>query len=635
MYEALLTDVDDYLQSREVNELISFELQALKKAIVNAEKNLTNEQVELVFVGPSGAGKTTVISSILGMYYIDEDSRLVQVMHSDEGGRTTPCTIEIIPSDKTALEIIPKQKEEIESIINEYCHFITKKGGSVPEEIRSIMKKWVSKADRDEFKKTKDIEKAKEEISKAINLDSILSDSLKIECTGDVKDEVFKEINTALNKVRKGNLQTFIIPDKIILYVKREYINVPREVSKIVDTRGISSETAKNTNSIVGRKDLDEYVRQENAIVIYINEFASVEKPVVEFYLDKLTSYRTEPEDLIKFMVLINTWNESIESKVEDKEEIEEFIEDKKFEFMNAVVLDENDEVFANESSRDRYKYIKDVIEKSEGEMANFVIYEPIKGLKKETENGNNYFIIEDEHIMNEVRAQFSKEVENTIAIRKIIIENKLKSDVQIARGYISNQIGLSNQTAIGNAVNGFKNNMETKSKEIKVKWIAQYFDELISLTKRMNGNTIAAYIRGNGRVISRNETFVDDIYYWHQQMLKELEEKLEIQLENEVTLCEERIKSFIDDTEGLNPRSMLQINTRQEVQQHIDFISQALIQELEYQFVGNSYFWDVVSNNYSSTYANALNQVMASTINLNKIISNISIQLTNQSILK
>ncbi|MCX0414542.1 hypothetical protein [Clostridium perfringens] len=397
MNNELIREIEAYLNNNEVDDLVKLDLNRLKESIKKYKENLSNSEYELAFVGQSHAGKTTIISSILGLYFKDNKGNLIQVMHSDEGGRTTPCTIEIVPDSHTMIEIVPKDRNELKSIINEYSYFITGNGGVLSEEIRTIIKKRIKKEIRDELRKNKDIEEAKRKIKKEINIDNINTDLVVLECIEKEKNEVFKWINIILHKIRKGNLDKLVIPNKIIIHIDKNLINIPSGIVKIIDTRGISSETAKNNNNIVGRKDLDEYVKNDNTIVIYINEFSSIEPSVVEFFKYKLTSFRTEPEDLIKFMVLLNAKNGSIQSKVEDEDEIEEFLEDKKLEFTNAVIINEEDEELNKLDLKERYLFIKNTIEKSNGNLANFFIYQPLYGMDKNDENGNSYFNINNE----------------------------------------------------------------------------------------------------------------------------------------------------------------------------------------------------------------------------------------------
>lgn len=642
MYEKLIQDINEYMSSEDINELVAYDLRSLKNTIQQLEKELDNKKFNLVFMGASGAGKTTVISSITGMYYLNEQNNLVQVMPSDEGKRTTPCTVEIIPSDSNKIEVMPKSKDEVEGIINEYSYFITKKGGSVPEEIRTIIKKWIKKSTKEEFKELNDIEEIKKRIANIVGLSDIRQDIFEIKCEStfiqDVdkeKNEIFKELNKILNDIRKGNLETFIIPDKIIIYVNRAYINIPDGVERIVDTRGISSETVRNQNSLVGRQDLEEYIEDKNSIVVYINEFGSVEKPVVDFYIDKLTSYRTSAEDIIKFLVLVNTQNACIESKAQDKDEVEDFIEDKVLEFSNAVELGEDDEALANDDIRAQYKQIKQVVNKCKRELSNFIIYEPLKGLKKEIEHGEAFFIIEDISKEETYRKNFSHEIKGIINARNEILKDRLESQVQVARGYISNQIGISNDTAIGNALNMFKQHIEDKSKNITKEWIVKYFNELVKLSARMDGRTVAAYVRGNGRVISRMETIVDDIYYWHQQIIKELEEKLNILLEEEFNLFTEKTRTFIDYMDDIDTKNAIQVNTRNMIQEFVDYMKKSLSDGLTDNLVGNDVFWNSVYNNYSSTYASALNTVLNKAVTSYNMVSDANQYLIQANVIK
>lgn len=616
MNNNLIEEIECYLNNNEVNELVKLDLNRLKKSIKKSQENLSNNEYELAFVGQSHAGKTTIISSILGLYYENEKGKMVQVMHSDEGGRTTPCTIEIIPDNQTIIEVVPKDRNELKGIINEYCYFITGNGGILSEEIRTIIKKRIKKEIRDQLRKNKDVEEAKREIEKEVNINNINTDLFALQCDKEEKNDVFKWINKILYDIRRGNLEELIIPDKIIIHINSEFINIPSGIVKIIDTRGISSETAKTNNNIVGRKDLDEYVKKENTIVIYINEFSSIEGSVVDFYQDKLTSFRTEPEDLIKFMVLINAKNGSIRSKIEDEDEIEEFIEDKKLEFTNAVLINEEDERLNKLDLKERYSFIKDTIVKVGGKIANFIVYEPLQGMNKSEESGNSYFFVEDQEKLISNKNKFNEEIKEIISVRKKVIENKLQSDIKIVRNYISNQLGLSDNTVIGNAVNKFSENVESKVKSNVEMWMYKYITTFIELTKRMDGRTVAAYVRGYGRVVSRMETIVDDTYYFHKSSLKDLEEKLEVILEEQTDSFEEKVKNAIGDIDDIKPRDMVQIDARKKVQEFIDNISKELFIHMEGALVGNIILWDNVYSKYVSSnlkYADALNSIIRS----------------------
>ncbi|MCX0414543.1 hypothetical protein, partial [Clostridium perfringens] len=171
-------------------------------------------------------------------------------------------------------------------------------------------------------------------------------------------------------------------------------------------------------------------------------------------------------------------------------------------------------------------------------------------------------------------------------------MENKLKLDIKMVKNYISNQFGLSDNTVIGNAVNRFIENVEVKLKDNLEIWMFNYINEFIDLTKRMDGKTVCAYVRGYGRVVSRMETIIDDTYYFHKNSLKHLEEKLEVILEEQIELFDERINNIIGSINELRPRDMLQIDTRKKTQEFIDYVSQELLIYMEKKLVGNIDFW-------------------------------------------
>ena len=270
MYNETISKIEEYLESNQVNSIAKFDLDYIKETIIKTQDKIEIKKFELVFMGKSSVGKTTTISSILGMYFEDNEGRLVQVMHSDIGGRTTPCTIEIIPSDKTALEIIPVTKDELMGIISEFCYFTTGNKGNLPDEIRTMIKTKLKKETIDSIRSIKDVEAAKKIVTEELDIENIEIKPHELLCDEGDKNECFKWINTELSNLKKGKINNIIVPSLIRIYVKKHHINIADYIEKIVDTRGIGTESVKQGNSLNSRPELENYIKQNNTFVIYI-----------------------------------------------------------------------------------------------------------------------------------------------------------------------------------------------------------------------------------------------------------------------------------------------------------------------------------------------------------------------------
>lgn len=358
---------------------------------------------------------------------------------------------------------------------------------------------------------------------------------------------------------------------------------------------------------------------------IYINEFASLENSVAMFYQEMLTSYRTMPEDLTNFMVLINAKNGSIESKTEESN-AEEYKEEKILEFKNSVLL-EDDDLLKDEEKNKQYKFLTETLNEVQNDIANFMIYEPMRGIKEEEILGKKYFKVENEEENQKNRNKVYVEVEKLLNIRKIILDNRIKADVQAANVHMANNVGLTDSKKTSVILSDFAEKLQEEIKDVIAKYSINYFGKFVKLTGRMDGRTIAAYIRGNGRVISRMDTIVEDSYYWHKEEFTTLNAQIDRIILQHLKFIDEKIKMFMSDEKAAEFREVLLKSCRNKIYNLLDEISKQLINILDSNLVGQSItVWIPVKRLYPSknVYSDALYEIVNNIFIVNNFKSNV-----------
>lgn len=510
-----LSILDDYLTNNKntIDVLNSFQLQEFKTEL---QKNVTKLEINkfnLIFMGKSGKGKTTCISSILDMYYCDEQDNIQQVMPSDEGGHTTCCLIEINILDEentNYINVEVNSKESVKEILENYCkskNNLNDTSSNISEEYIEIIE---AKLDENDIEY---IETRMNEVSNNVsqedencniclkylidklNINDYNQENRKIVISAQNKNEIFKEIGNRIFKINYGQTDEFYIPQKISLFIDRKLLNIPEYINKIIDTRGISGNERLNS-----RTDLKELINQDNNIVVYINEYTILDQFVKEFYNAKLKTLATTSDELIRFNVLINAFNTSVKSKAKNgktvesvkKEKIRKFRDDVKPFTQDGEEMDDR----VREEIKNNFNKLKSYAKKVDADIYNFKIYTPLQGMRKLDESIE---VIDDTMRNNNINDIYDY-FELIYKKRNDLILEYIYHFKSLIEKCINGKLGISNEAIITKYINDFQNDIKKYAvKCIKEDYLKNYLKKLLKELYKVNANTIACVAKNGG----------------------------------------------------------------------------------------------------------------------------------------
>jgi energy-coupling factor transporter ATP-binding protein EcfA2 len=129
-----------------------------------AARKLNDVEHDIVFVGPVGCGKSTVLSALAGLVMSDADlpagggSRLERrSMLASSAGRTSVCPVRIEPGETVVIALEPLAHAEVEALAREYLHEIwtaaqdggaVQTGSLIPEETARALRNMASTSRR-------------------------------------------------------------------------------------------------------------------------------------------------------------------------------------------------------------------------------------------------------------------------------------------------------------------------------------------------------------------------------------------------------------------------------------------------------------------------------------------------------
>ncbi len=647
-----LETLEKYLNDNQksINIIDIFQLEEFKNSLTKMTNTLMIKKFNLVFMGKSGKGKTTCISSILNIYYTDEDGNLKQVMPSDAGGHTTCCSIEInVLDDATQnfITVIPTNIDATLEILENYCRskiVNNDTSGNISEEHIAIIETNLDTKDVEHIHTilNSNVGDTLEEENAIKACIDYLKDMLEININDDMeknilivadeKNSILKEIGENIYNLNYGLTDNFLIPDKLVINISRTIINIPPFIKKIVDTRGISS-----NEKISSRDDLKELINDKENLIIYINEYTNLDGFVKEFYNSKLQILGTTADELISFILLINAYNTSSKSKakghntvkdVEDKK-IAKFKQDvKPFCFEEEVEKSVKDEISKN------FNRLKGCANNVDADIYNFKIYTPLEGMKKD-EDSFEIKDIEKRNINIESIYQYINDVYNA---RCSIIAEYMKHYQELIHQCVNGKLGISDQTVIAQNLNNFEHVLKSEGlNSVQQDYLRGYLDKLLREIYRINAITIATVAK-NGGYRKRDNADIwkltGDFHNDRVETLKKLLQRISIL---QCNILMEKVSLRLQETKKVNSlREAVQSYYIRNNKYLTDFWYEKIKEEVKNIFFLDTYklgIWSKtvsVRNDEKITYLSALKKVMDDITQLAEIEGQLSSQVDN-----
>lgn len=284
---------------------------------LQAIRHLTSSQkIKLAFIGPVGVGKTTIICDLLGLHVADvkSDEGNFRKVLTAASGRTTACEVQILVRDEVRIDVSYPEPEEMEVTIENFGWSLWKDAGKEAPEETDFPASEVQKVLRNLLNLKKNVT-TKKDAGKDLALqfddfDDFCSALLeRYGAEERTKTELVYEgeasqalswVADHFKKLNLGTLPGFSLPNSIRISLPRSLLHIPDafQVDAIIDTKGL-----EHADAI--REDVDEYVRQGDAICIFVNRFNDAPNQVLPVLKRLLTSDAIDREQ--RCALIVNT----------------------------------------------------------------------------------------------------------------------------------------------------------------------------------------------------------------------------------------------------------------------------------------------------------------------------------------
>lgn len=245
-----------------------------------AASKLDDVEHDIVFVGPVGCGKSTVLSALSGLVMADADlpagggSRLERrSMLASSAGRTSVCPVRIEPGEAVAITLEPLAPAEVEALAREYLHEIwtaTQGGGAVetgsliPEETARALRNMASTSRRALFALRRSANSEMEFADRFVTMMRLeVRTAIRFEPPADAEPGWLR---TMLADINSGRREDVSLPRLVRLTVSAPAI-VPGLRISLVDSKG--------TEGTGVRRDVREAIANERTLVVACSSFAS------------------------------------------------------------------------------------------------------------------------------------------------------------------------------------------------------------------------------------------------------------------------------------------------------------------------------------------------------------------------
>jgi ABC-type phosphate transport system ATPase subunit len=306
--EGIIKNIDD---DKEV-------IKALTDKLSEVKVNSQFSKYKICFVGMAGAGKSTLISSMINMMKKNcEGEKIEELLLLKVGsGNTTVCEVEIMQTiNQTNIRIQGMEHNEINGYIKSFGDYINGVFDMpLSHEEINLMENMCGLKGYDEediCNEIKDSGKSiKEYLEEKIDYKNRVQKSIFFEKDDNLEVWIrdnFKCINDGLNK-------KIPLPSKIIININKKDLDLelPNCIESIIDTRGIGGS---------GREDINEYMKAENVLTIFCDEVNAIgNKPnIMKLLSSSLTSEENFKKDRVVFLGIDKNNNLKNEEIIEEK----------------------------------------------------------------------------------------------------------------------------------------------------------------------------------------------------------------------------------------------------------------------------------------------------------------------------
>lgn len=305
----------------------------IRDELIKLEKQ-SKEEVNLIFIAEKGAGKTTIISQLLGLTLevekTNEDNNRKYTVEQDVletgSGATTLSEVALVQSldKKTKVRIIPYTKEECIDLLKSFSVMIFNKAHNLPNsetldtEIIRACRNMTGLLDKRQEKKDLALELALQynvneievycnEVIKMANIESRIRTEFIYDFSKDDEKVWLKKKFRQINLIHISDAP---LPKKIIIEINEDIFSFNNlgKINKIIDTRGLDA------GSVTDRSDIKDYFKEDkNNILIFVDKFNSPSKVLI----DLLTHYAYDKDlDIINRLGYLVNFKDGEPSKV-------------------------------------------------------------------------------------------------------------------------------------------------------------------------------------------------------------------------------------------------------------------------------------------------------------------------------
>lgn len=278
--------------------LVRRTLESRKRRVARIRDLLAIEKFELVFIGKVGTGKTTAICNLFNLTSEVERGhrKKTEPLLATGTGRSTICEVQILRSDKTAIEIDPLSPGEMRDLLTDFSDSIFARvhperherptdglSTELDRAIRNIVD--LNKVEHDGKEIDPAMELARQEGSGDAFVGALLKaaelDSRKESRAVFPGGNEFEWLQDLFKKLNVGRCNGFTIPKCIRVFLGSSLVSdgYLDSVSCIRDTKGL--------DEILVRADINRYVEDEHALCLFSSSFAGAPDSEVLNYVER------------------------------------------------------------------------------------------------------------------------------------------------------------------------------------------------------------------------------------------------------------------------------------------------------------------------------------------------------------
>ncbi|CAH7419102.1 hypothetical protein VCHA53O466_50359 [Vibrio chagasii] len=269
---------------------IANQLRVITRNIKNSESQLVKRELNLVFIGKAGVGKTSLVSSLTDLIDRNNDN---EPLLQTSSGKTTLCEVEIKYSTINKFEITPVSPHEFLDMIDSFINLIDstpqkKKSILSVEQIRYIRamsglgftsrvdrggkRIKIDKADLKFIELNEDREAFRDYLLSEINIPRRTRTSISFTHVGDAETferELNDFIKTNFKSLNLGKNKDFPMPSKIVLYTEK----MKKLKDALPDVDHLSVFDTKGLDEQVNRKDIDIHIGNQSSACFFCTTF--------------------------------------------------------------------------------------------------------------------------------------------------------------------------------------------------------------------------------------------------------------------------------------------------------------------------------------------------------------------------